>query len=112
MRRWTCWTLMAGSAVVFGCGSGRGTEEHAATGGAVATPGLADKVAQYTPVRLTADLGGLTQRERRMIPILIDAVAAMDTVFRQQYYPALDSLLATIGDSSTRRFLEINYGPW
>ena len=82
------------------------------TGAAVATPGLADKVAQYTPVRLTADLGGLTERERRMIPILIDAAAAMDTVFRLQYYPALDSLLAAIGDSSTRRFVEINYGPW
>ncbi len=112
MRRWTCWTLMAGLAVVFGCGSARDTEEHAAAGGAVATPGLADKVAQYTPVRLTADLGGLTERERRMIPILIDAAAAMDTVFRLQYYPALDSLLAAIGDSSTRRFVEINYGPW
>ena len=57
-RPWTCWTLMAGLAIVFGCGSGRDTAEHAATGAAVATPDLADKVAQYTPVRLTADLGG------------------------------------------------------
>ena len=47
-----------------------------------------------------------------MIPLLIEAAAAMDTVYQQQYYPAKDSLLASLTDSATRRFVEINYGPW
>ena len=47
-----------------------------------------------------------------MIPLLIDAAAAMDTVYQQQYYPAKDSLLAALADPSARRFVELNYGPW
>jgi hypothetical protein len=70
------------------------------------------KLAQYTPVRLTADLGGLSERERRMIPLLIEAVQEMDTVFWQQVYPARDSLLATVTDSATRAYVALNYGPW
>jgi hypothetical protein len=75
-------------------------------------PSMADKVAQYTAVRLTADLGGLSERERRMLPLLIEAAAEMDTVYQQQYYHARDSLLASVRDPATRRFIEINYGPW
>jgi hypothetical protein len=73
---------------------------------------MAGKVAQYTSVRLTADLAGLSDRERRMLPLLIEAASEMDTVYQQQYYPARDSLLASVQDSATRRFVEINYGPW
>jgi hypothetical protein len=73
---------------------------------------VAAKLAQYTPVRLTADLNGLSEKERRMIPLLIEAAQAMDTIFWQQVYPSRDSLLRTIGDSGLRRFVVINYGPW
>src|SRR5690242_14734882 len=47
-----------------------------------------------------------------MIPSLIAAAAAIDTVYRLQYYPPLDSLLAATSDPAARRFIEINYGPW
>jgi hypothetical protein len=73
---------------------------------------LEAKLAQYTPVRLTADLGGLSERERRMIPLLIDAAQEMDTIFWQQVYPARDSILPTLHDSATRAYLLLNYGPW
>ncbi len=73
---------------------------------------VAELLAQYTPVRLTADLGGLSEKERRMLPLLIAAAQAMDTVYWQQSYSARDSLLATISDSGTRRYLLFNYGPW
>jgi hypothetical protein len=69
-------------------------------------------VAQYTPVRLTADLHGLSEQERRMIPLLIAAAAEMDSVFQQQIYPARDSLVHALTDSSMRRYVQINYGPW
>jgi hypothetical protein len=73
---------------------------------------MAARVAQYTPVRLTADLSGLSEKERRMIPLLIQAAAGMDTVYQLQYYHARDSLTASLTDPATRRFVEINYGPW
>jgi hypothetical protein len=95
---------MAGA--VFGC-QGGGKRPPAS-----APAGMAAKVAQYTPVRLTADLHGLSEQERRMIPLLVAAAAEMDSVFQQQIYPARDSLLHALSDSSMRRYVEINYGPW
>jgi Peptidase family M49 len=75
-------------------------------------PKMEQKLAQYTPVRLTADLSGLSERERRMIPLLIEAAQEMDTIFWQQVYPARDSLLATVRDSAIREYVLLNYGPW
>jgi hypothetical protein len=70
------------------------------------------KLAQYTTVRLTSDLSRLTESERRMIPLLIDAAKSMDAIFWQQAYGNRDSLLQSIRDPATRRYAEINYGPW
>ncbi len=47
-----------------------------------------------------------------MLPKLIDAAAAMDTIFWRQYYPARDSLLGALSDSALRRLVIINAGPW
>src|SRR5688572_22346289 len=71
-------------------------------------PNIARKLAQYTPVRLTADLSGLSERERRMIPLLIEAAQEMDTIFWQEVYPSRDSLLATVRDSATRAYVILN----
>jgi hypothetical protein len=70
------------------------------------------KLAQYTSVRLTTDLSRLSESERKMIPLLIDAARAMDAIFWREAYGNRDSLLQQIGDASTRRYAEINYGPW
>ena len=70
------------------------------------------RLAKYTTVRLTSDLGALTAEERQMIPLLIDAAREMDAVFWMQAYGAKDSLLASLEDEGLRRFVEINYGPW
>jgi hypothetical protein len=70
------------------------------------------KLAQYTTVRLNTDLGKLSENERRMIPLLIDAARSMDAIFWRQAYGSRDSLLESIKDPGTRRYAEINYGPW
>jgi hypothetical protein len=70
------------------------------------------KLAQYTTVDLTPDLGKLSENERRMIPLLIDAARSMDAIFWRQAYGSRDSLLGSINDPGTRRYAEINYGPW
>ncbi|HYF39941.1 MAG TPA: hypothetical protein VD930_09650 [Gemmatimonadales bacterium] len=70
------------------------------------------KLAQYTKVRLTADLSRLTGNERRMLPLLIEASRSMDAIFWQQAYGNRDSLIESIRDQATRRYAEINYGPW
>jgi hypothetical protein len=91
---------------------GGGEAEGSAMKEASDSPNIEKKLAQYTPIRLTADLSGLSERERSMIPLLIEAAQEMDTVFWQQVYPARDSLLPTVRDSATRAYVLLNYGPW
>jgi hypothetical protein len=67
----------------------------------------------YAPVTLTADLASLSAKEREMVGLLIDAADIMDDLFWQQAYPGdRAALMAGIKDPATRRFAEINYGPW
>ncbi|MDB4949814.1 MAG: Zn-dependent hydrolase, partial [Gemmatimonadetes bacterium] len=77
-----------------------------------AMPDVHAELAKYTPVRLTANLAALTPNERRMIPLLIDAVREMDPIYWQQAYGSRDSLLAGIANADARRYVEVNYGPW
>ena len=105
-RSWAAILALAATA----CGGSDAAEDR--LGGTAAGVPMARKLAQYTPVRLTADLSGLSQRERRMIPLLIEAAQEMDSIFWRQVYPARDSLLAEIGDSAAREYVLLNYGPW
>ena len=73
---------------------------------------MADRLKQYATVRLTADLSALSENERRMIPLLIEAAKEMDKAFWIQAYGDKRTLLDSIADPDTRRFVELNYGPW
>jgi hypothetical protein len=73
---------------------------------------MATSYGKYAVVRLTTDLNKLSSAEKKMIPLLIDAATQMDQVFWMQAYGDKNELLATIKDPDTRRFAEINYGPW
>lgn len=73
---------------------------------------IQDRLAKYTPVRLTADLSTLSENQRRMLPLLIEAAEAMDEAFWMQAYGERDELLDAIEDADVQRFAEINYGPW
>ena len=66
----------------------------------------------YATVRLTADLGHLTDRQRQMIPLLIQASKIMDDLYWLQAYGDRKPLLESIDDPAMRRFADINYGPW
>src|SRR5687767_4322626 len=108
MTRWTGWAIAA-----LGLAACKGDPSRAGAN----TPFNPDspvgrKLAQYTPVRLTSDLGKLTDNERQMIPLLIDAARSMDAIFWRQAYGNRDSLLGSIADPATRRYAELNYGPW
>ena len=69
-------------------------------------------LAQYDTFTLTTDLARLTDAEQQMLPLLIDAAKEMDAIFWEQAAGPRDSVLGSIGDSATRRYADINYGPW
>lgn len=79
-------------------------------GGGESVPGtLSDK---YATVRLTSDLSVLTDAERALLPLLIDAAKHMNEAFWIQAYGDKRQFLASMPDRETRRYAEINYGPW
>lgn len=72
---------------------------------------IAPLLAQYATVRLAADQSSLSDAERRMLPLLIEAARRMDPLFWDQAYGDADSLLDGLRDGY-RRYATYNYGPW
>ena len=70
------------------------------------------KVDEYATFRLTADLSMLSENQKKMIPIMIEAAKIMDGIFWKEAYGDKEALMQSIEDEATRRFAEINYGPW
>ncbi len=67
----------------------------------------------YAEFTLAADLQYLTDKQREMIPLLIQASEIMDDLFwKQAYGYDYEDWLDSIGIDAARRFAEINYGPW
>ena len=66
----------------------------------------------YKQVKLTSDLTHLSDNQKKMIGILIDASKIMDDLFWKQAYGDKKELLDTIADPKAKKFAEINYGPW
>ena len=75
-------------------------------------PSVADRLSRYTTVKLEPDTSTLTRRERRMLPLLIDAAREMNGIYWMQAYGDRDSLMRAISDAPTRELAEINFGPW
>ena len=71
-----------------------------------------ERIGIYETVKLTADLSKLKPYERQMLPLLIEAAQIMDGLFWKQAYGDKDDLLKSIKNTTTRKFAEINYGPW
>ena len=66
----------------------------------------------YAEVGLTTDLSHLSDNQRQMIGLLIEAGKITDDIFWQQVWGHKDELLDSIVDTKTRRFALYNYGPW
>ena len=106
-------TLMLLSALFTNCTQPPATEEST-------TEQLSDsvraaiqaKLDQYVTVPLTSDLTVLSEKERQMILLLIDAAQVMDDLFWYESYGGKDKFLESNLEPTAKRFMEINYGPW
>ncbi|WP_452225302.1 dipeptidyl-peptidase 3 family protein [Lacinutrix chionoecetis] len=67
---------------------------------------------KYVSVKLTADLGVLSAKEKQMLPILIEAANKMNDLFWYEAYGDCNALLSSITDADTKKYVKINYGPW
>ena len=66
---------------------------------------VAERLPIYEKVKLTTDLSQLSESERKMLPLLIQAAQIMDELFWKQTYPQRDSLLNAVKDEKTKEFI-------
>lgn len=74
--------------------------------------GIAAKVNEYKKVKLTTDLSQLSDKEKQMLPLMIEAAKIMDELFWMQSYGDKNEILGKAKDEATKQYLTINYGPW
>ncbi len=70
------------------------------------------KVDEFVEVELKADISHLSENEKKMLPILFETAKLMEDVYWTQAYGDKEELLQSISDEATRKFIELNYGPW
>jgi hypothetical protein len=66
----------------------------------------------YAKVALNPSLDGLSDNQKEMVSLLIDAGKITDDIFWQQVWGDRAALLDAIDDPKAKRFAEYNYGPW
>src|SRR5690349_1536037 len=93
-RSFSMLVAAAAALALAGCAQPHSADESAATEASTTSEvNVREELAKYTPVRLTADLSGLSAKERQMLPLLINAAKEMDDIFWRQACCAKDSLL-------------------
>ena len=106
-------TLMGGVIALSGCSQPTSNDSPGST---TTSPSLLvpkERLAIYHEVPLTADLTHLSENQRAMLSLLIDASVIMDNLFWQQaFHENKTDFLASLTDPAIRRFADINYGPW
>ena len=108
-------SLAIAATLALGLGACKQNQETPATSAVSASEPASDiaaKVARYAEVPLTADLSHLGEGDRKAVDLLLQAGAITDDLFWKQVWGDKQALLAGIEDPATRRFVEINYGPW
>lgn len=83
----------------------------------VALNSVSDEVIQnrlsiYAPFELTSDVSHLSDKEKQMLPILFEAADLMQEIYWKQTIGDRDAFMSQIADENTRKFANINYGPW
>lgn len=66
----------------------------------------------YAPFTLTSDLSHLSNNQKEMVSLLIEAGEIMDGLFWKQAFGDKQELLSSIENPKAKKFAEINYGPW
>jgi hypothetical protein len=69
-------------------------------------------LAKYTDFTLTADLSHLSDNQKQVVKLLIEAADLMNELFWYESYGDKAALLGSIEDEDTKAFVAYNYGPW
>ena len=74
---------------------------------------LQQKVDEFAEFTLTTDLSVLSEKERQLIPVLIEIADVMDELYWEQYFGAENrASLDTLNDPAMKAYAQIMYGAW
>lgn len=72
---------------------------------------IKQKVEQYAEVKLTTDISFLSDNEKKMLGLFIDAARIMDDIYWEQAFGDKNKILS-LNDPWQKEFAMINYGVW
>ncbi|MFP3939905.1 MAG: dipeptidyl-peptidase 3 family protein [Acidobacteriota bacterium] len=81
-------------------------------------PDIEERLAQFAPTPLEADLSALADEDRRVLELLVQAAELMDEIFLRQVWVGNPELRERLegyeGEDAeaAREFYRINFGPW
>lgn len=70
------------------------------------------KADEFATFKLTTDLSVLNEKEKQMLPLLLEAAKIMEEIFWVEAYGDKKELCGKEWDEYTRKFIQINFGPW
>jgi hypothetical protein len=73
---------------------------------------MKQKAEEFATFRLTTDLSILSEKEKQMLPLLLEVAQIMDEIFWEEAFGNSGELFTDEIDEFTEKFLQINYGPW
>ena len=100
--------IIFSATALIGC-----SQQEAELKSAQLLPEYQNRLDIYQTVELTADLSHLSDNQKQMLSLLIEASDIADELFWQQAFGDNKvEFLSAIKDEKVRKFAEINYGPW
>lgn len=70
-------------------------------------------LAKYKDVKLKPDLSALSENQKKMLVLLIEASKIIDDIYWQQVFDQdKNDFFAQINDPVLKAYVQINYGPW
>lgn len=100
-------TIIVLACMAFACSTNTKKEVPMKT-----NPELQKKADEFASFKLTTDLSVLSEKEKQMLPILLEAAKIMEEIYWVQAYGDKEELFSESIDKAARKFIEINYGPW
>ncbi len=76
------------------------------------TDPIKEKIEAFAEFELTTDLSKLSEKEKKMIPLLIKAAKYMDSIFWLESYGKREELMKRLTSPYMKIYADMNYGPW
>jgi hypothetical protein len=99
--------IIASAIILFGCNSTSKKDSKMEV-----NQEIKKKANEFVPFTLTTDFNVLTENEKLMLPLLLDAAKIIEDIYWLQAFGDKTTLFSNNLDEYTEKLLKINFGPW